>query len=118
VYWAGPLPGRRYELTRATDGNVFVRYLPSGVSAGDKRPLLLVGTYPFKGAFAATEALTKEPGSIYRSLPGGGLAFYRRSAPTNVYLVYPKLDYQIEVFAPSAARARQLVVSGALRRVG
>src|SRR4051812_45364154 len=29
IYWAGPQSGRQYELTRATDGRVWVRYLPS-----------------------------------------------------------------------------------------
>src|SRR5205807_8523217 len=33
IYWLGPVPGDRYELTRETTGDVYVRYLPTGVRA-------------------------------------------------------------------------------------
>src|SRR5438105_3104986 len=33
IYWAGPRPGYLYELTRAANRNVYIRYLPAGVSA-------------------------------------------------------------------------------------
>ena len=47
VYWAGPRRGYSYEVTRPTDGNVYVRYLPPGVAAGDERPAFTtVGTSP------------------------------------------------------------------------
>src|SRR3954447_22106351 len=47
VYWAGTQRGVTYELTRTTDGRVYVRYLPAGVAVGDTRPnYLTVGTYP------------------------------------------------------------------------
>jgi hypothetical protein len=32
VYWAGPRPSYTYELTRTSDGRIFVRYLPTGVA--------------------------------------------------------------------------------------
>ncbi len=37
VYWAGPKEGFTYELTRTTDGRVYVRYLPEGTAVGDPR---------------------------------------------------------------------------------
>lgn len=118
VYWAGPMPGTRYELRRSEEGNVFLRYLPAGVSLGDSRSLLTVGTYPLQGAFAATRGLANEQGSLSRALPGGWVAAYRRAKPTSIYLARPGLDYQIEVFDPSSARARRLVESGRIRPVG
>jgi hypothetical protein len=118
VYWLGPEHRRRYELQRAASGNVFLRYLPPGARAGDKGAFLTVGTYPFPTAYAATRGLRKEPGAVWRRVPGGWLAVYRRSRPTNIYLARPGLGYQIEVFHPSPARARLLVASGRLRPVG
>jgi hypothetical protein len=117
VYWAGPQAGHRYELRRAANGDIVVRYLPAGVQAGDKRALLSVGTYPFRGAFADEQRLAKRNGWIAKKLAGGWIAVYRRSRPTNIYLARPRFDYQIEVFDPSPTKARQLVVSGRLQRV-
>ena len=37
VYWAGPLKGASYELTATPSGRTFVRYLPAGAAAGDRR---------------------------------------------------------------------------------
>jgi hypothetical protein len=118
VYWVGSEAGYRYELHRTTAGNVFVRYLPRGVAAGDPRAFRTVGTYPFTGAYAATKGVAKERGSVFRNLKGGWLAVYRPSKPTSIYLARAGFDYQLEIFDPSAARARQLVTSGRLRRVG
>jgi hypothetical protein len=117
IYWAGPEPGRRYGPTRTTSGNVFVRYLPPGVRAGARKRFLTIGTYPFPNAFAATAVLSTKPGAVSRSLVDGALLYYRRAHPVSVYLVYPSLEYQIEVFDPSATVARRLVLSGRIRPV-
>ena len=45
-------------------------------------------------------------------IAGKGLAVYRPSAVTNVYLAYPGVNYQVEVFDPAPERARRLVASG------
>src|SRR5262245_16302412 len=46
VYWAGSRRSFTYELTQV-NGNVFIRYLPTGVNVGDTRPdFLTVGSYP------------------------------------------------------------------------
>jgi len=118
VYWVGAAAGKHYELQRTTSGNVFLRYLPAGVAAGDRRAFRTIGTYPLRNAYAATEGLSKQAGSVSRTLAGGWLAVYRRARPTNVYLARPGLGYQLEVFDPSSAAARQLVLSGKLRPVG
>jgi hypothetical protein len=117
VYWAGPQSGKRYGLTRTSKGEVFLRYLPPGTSAAARKKLLTIGTYPFRGAFAATLALTKKPGAVSRRLVDGALLYYRRAHPVSVYLVYPSLEYQIEVFDPSATVARRLVLSGRIRPI-
>ena len=56
IYWVGPRPGFKYELAQR-DGQVFLRYLPSGAEAGDTRALLTVGTYPVENAFNVTSGI-------------------------------------------------------------
>lgn len=119
VYWAGSQPRFTYELSRTKDGRIYIRYLPPGVKLGDRKPnYLTVGTYPQRRAFATLRATAKKQKARTISLVGGGLAFQDRNRPTSVYLAYPGLEYQIEVFDPSPARARELVTSGQIKPMG
>ena len=115
IYWAGAEAGKTYELTQQS-GRVYLRYLPPETKIGTAQPFLTVGTYPLPGAFSVTQRLAGESGSVGVPL-NGGVAFYSRSHPTSVYLAYPGSDFQIEVFDPSAAQARQLVASGRITSV-
>jgi hypothetical protein len=113
IYWAGPKPNTTYELTRTSSGRIFIRYLPQGVPVGvDKADYTIVGTYPVPNATAVLQGLAKKSGETKLSAPGGGIAVYSSSQPTNVYIAYPGSNLQIEVFDPSAERARQIVTSG------
>jgi len=47
-----------------------------------------------------------------RSCRGSWCTHYSRARPTSVYVAFRKVDYQIEVYDPSARRAMQLVRSG------
>jgi hypothetical protein len=116
VYWAGAQPGSTYELTQTANGRIFIRYLPSSKSVGTTTQHLFVATFPLPGAFAATKGVANRADSVKIPL-AGAVAFYSRSSPTNVYLAYPGSDYQIEVFDPNAAHARQLVRSGHVRAI-
>jgi hypothetical protein len=112
VYWAGSRPGTTYELTHTSDGRIYIRYLPAGVKVGDRRPQPTVGTYPLRNALAAVKAIAKRSGERTSSVAGGGVAAVDSAHPTSVYVAFPGSNYQIEVFDPSPARARQLVASG------
>jgi hypothetical protein len=118
IYWAGPRSGVTYELTRAPGGHVFVRYLPSGAEIGNDRPYLTIGTYPVNNAFALTKALSNEASSVRVAVGNGGVAFYARARPTNVYLSYPGSNIQVEVFDPTAGAARRLVAAQRIASVG
>ena len=48
---------------------------------------------------------------------GKGIAFYDASRPTNVYVAWPGVGVQVEVYDPSAANAQRLVASGAIAPV-
>ncbi len=112
VYWAGPSHGSTYEVTKTTDGRVFIRYLPPGVAAGTDKPYLTIGTYPVAGAYTVLSTLANRNGSVKLKVGGGAIAFYDSSSPTNVYFAYPGSNYQVEVYDPSPTEVRSLVSSG------
>jgi hypothetical protein len=112
IYWAGERSGVRYEMTKTGDNRVLVRYLSAGAQIGTRTPYLTVGTYPVKNAYAVTSRLARSSSSVAIPVGHGGVAFYSRTRPTNVYLAFPGSSSQIEVYDPSAAAAQQLVFSG------
>jgi hypothetical protein len=112
IYWAGPQPNQTYELTRTSQGGFLVRYLAPGAALGVATPRLTVGTYPVTNALAAVKRLSLAKGATTIKLTGGGLAVLNPRFPRSVYLAYPGSNYEVEVFDPSLARARQLVTSG------
>ena len=85
---------------------------------GDRRPnYLTVGTYPQQHAFATLKATAAKNHVPTLKLADGGLALVDAKHPTSVYVAYPAVDLQIEVFDPSPGRARQLVASGQIAPV-
>jgi hypothetical protein len=119
VYWVGPVPQRRYELTYMADGRAYVRYLPRSVRLGDPRPgFVTVGTYLLDDAFAITQATSRRQDARRVRAPAGAVAFYTTTRPQSVYLAYEGSDLQIEVFHPTPREARLLVESGKVRPVG
>jgi hypothetical protein len=118
VYWVGPRPTFTYELTELT-GRVFIRYLPLGIPVGDPRPdYLTIGTYSVRTPYRNLRRRAGKPGTGFRAAAGGGIAVWSRDRPQSVYLAYRRSTLQIEVFDPSAARARRLATSGAVRPIG
>jgi hypothetical protein len=115
IYWAGAKAGFLYELRRTTNGNVYIRYLPRNVNAGAPAPrYLTVATYPFTDAYGA---LQKVAGSNAVNIPGGGIAFVDAKDPKSIHLAYPNINYQVEVYDPSPAKALSVASSGLVRPV-
>jgi hypothetical protein len=113
LYWVGPKTGFSLELTHATGGRIFVRYLPRGVEAGDTRPdFLSVGTYAAPHSFHDLKRASTRQGSVSLGIHDGGLVVFDSRKPTSVYFAYPDGKYQVEVFAPSGETARTLVLAG------
>jgi hypothetical protein len=117
IYWAGPKAGTTYELTQTPSGNIFVRYLPNGVSVGTAKQYPFVATFRVPNSFAVTRGVANRPDSGKIQLGTEVVAFYSRSSPTNVYLAYSGSNYQIEVFDPNPRRARQTVALGRIEPV-
>ena len=112
IYWAGPLPRMRYELSRTTAGGVYVRYLPKGVHAGAKARYLTIATYPVANAFAVTQRAARLKRAVPIAAGSGTVAFYNASRPQSIFYAQSGSEYQVEVYSPSAGQARQLVSSG------
>jgi len=117
IYWAGPKPGA-YELTRTTDGRIYIRYLPSAGKVGDRTPsYLTVGTYPTRNAFQAIQRAAARQGGVSATIDNGGLLVFNNSSPKSVYFSYPKSSSQVEVYDPSPLQARALVLGGAVKPI-
>jgi hypothetical protein len=117
VDWDGPQAGVTYELTRDSDGRVYIRYLTGGAKVGSPLPdFLTIGTYVVPNAEAAVAAAAAQPGAVKLPLKGG-VAFYNKARPTSVYFAYSGSDVQVETYDPSASLARQLVEKGAIKPV-
>jgi hypothetical protein len=118
VYWAGTKPSVTYELTRTHRGDIYIRYLPPGVSLGDKRPkFLTVGTYPKANAFRTVQRAATQKGEIVHRIADGGLAVAHPQSPQSVYFAYPGSNLLVEVYDPSRKRALRAVVSGQVQPV-
>jgi hypothetical protein len=115
IYWAGPQKRHHYEFTRLTNGNVYVRYLPHGVQAGGSPgKCLIVATYHVAHAYKAIEkyahgkAVAGPRGSIYVVNP---------ASPKSVYIGFPNVNFEIEVYDPSPKVARAIAAEGLVRPV-
>jgi hypothetical protein len=120
VYWAGERPGTELELSREEGGDrTYVRYLTGGADAGDSRPdFLTVGTYAQVNPVTALRRQGNEPGAVLGQAPGNATVYFSRTDPGSVYLAYPGVPVEIEVYDPSFKRALQLVNSGQIVAVG
>ena len=117
IYWAGPTHGT-YELTRTSDGRIYIRYLPSSDKVGDRTPnYLTVGTYPTKQAFSAIQRAAARQGGVSARIDNGGLLVFNNNTPKSVYFSYPKSGYQVEVYDPSPLQARALVLGGSIKPI-
>src|SRR5712691_3613254 len=118
VFWVGPKQGYTYELTRTSNGSIFIRYLPPGEKIGAKTAYLTVATYPFPGAFEAIQTVSKQKNVTPITVAHNGVAEVSTKDPTSVHVAYPGVDYQIEVFDPTAGTATALVAAGRLTAFG
>jgi hypothetical protein len=118
VYWAGPKDGFSYELTKAENGRIFIRYLPPGVKGGDRRAdFLTVGTYPQPESFIGLKRAARRPGAVSIRIANGGVVVFDSKKPSSVYFAYPNAKYQVEVFAPSGQTALSLVLTGKIKPI-
>jgi hypothetical protein len=114
IYWAGPQEGTTLEYTEPNGGETaYVRYLSGDAEPGDPSPdFLTVGTYTFADPVSALKKQGKQPGGVLASAPGGATVYFNRESPQSVYLAFPGIEVQIEVYDPDPERALKLVTAG------
>ena len=119
VYWAGPVKGAKYTLAVPVDGQAYVRYLPEGQGIDDTKPnYVVIATYTTTDAFTATQAAGNTSNGVSFISASGAAIYYSKDTPTNVYVAYPNLNFQVEIFNPIAATALEIAsTNGALRLV-
>ena len=116
IYWAGPRKGFHYEYGRSSLDYLYVRYLPDGIRVGDPgRNFLIVATYLVPGAFTV---LKKQADAKAIPGPNGSIVLVSSSKPTSVYIAFPNVDYEIEIYDPSPAVALSTAESGDVQPVG
>jgi hypothetical protein len=66
----------------------------------------VIATYKETNAYDATLAAGNQPNGVsFAKEDGAGVVYYNKNTPTNVYLAYKALPFQIEVFDPVAVTA-------------
>jgi len=112
VFWAGPMKGAKYTLNASDVKQIYVRYLPGGKGIEDtKRNYRVIATYVVPGAYASTAAAGNQSNGVTLSRADGGVVYYNKLEPTNVYLANKDSDFQIEVFDPEPATSLQLATT-------
>ena len=115
VYGVAAPAGTRPEVTRGSNGEVWVRYLGPGAKLGDPRAdYLTVGTYRRADALAAAQAAAEGDRSRSAELADGGLMLWNLDRPESVYAAGPGSDLLVEVYSPDPEQARELVRGGAV----
>jgi len=116
IYWLGPKKNTTYELSRTANGRIYVRYLPTGTALGTRTPFLTVGTYPMANAYAVTRKLGA--GSAKLAAPASSVAFSFKQKPTSVYLAFAGVNYQVELYDPTATAAHPIAVAAKVKNAG
>ena len=107
-----------YELRKTTQGGFLVRYLPPGTAVRRRSSRAYRRHVPRQTSLRRRQTAQPTKGASISELAGGGLAVVNPRFPKSVYIAYPGLEFEIEVFDPSLARARALVASGQITAIG
>jgi hypothetical protein len=118
IFWVGARAGTHYELTRFSNGNIAIRYLPTGAPIGAVGSYLTVATYPFTNPYGALAALGHQHGSTQVALANGGVAVLSDSNPADIHAAFPSVNYQAEIYDPTPGEAKTLVTTGKLKAFG
>lgn len=118
VYWAGEEAGFTYVLRTEANGQASVRYIPEGGDANAAGAVYRVlGSYPIKGAFEVTKKAANTPDSVLLTNSDGSVVVYDKRKTTNVYIAFPDVDVQVEIFDPTPGKALELATSGRIVKV-
>jgi hypothetical protein len=119
AYWSGPEQNCKYALIVNGSGQAFIRYLKDGMGIDDSSSnYRVIGTYPQADSFSITKAAGNQANAISFVNPDGAQVFYSKEFPANVYLAFPDVNYQIEIFDPENGVSLSIATAaGAIRKV-
>lgn len=115
AYWSGPIKNASYTLNSSTPGQTFIRYVPEGKKCDDLTPdFRVIATYEEPDAFATTESAGTTADGVSLLNADGSIVYFNKNTPTNIYLAYPGISYQIEVYDPDPKQAISLATKQGL----
>ena len=118
VYWAGDEADNQYVLQTLANGQTTVRYIPKGGDPNEAQAIYRVmGSYPIKDAFGVTTKAGQAEGSVLITNADGSIVVYNKAKLSNVYVAFPGVDVQVEIYDPSG-QALALATSGRVVPVG
>ena len=118
VYWAGDEADNLYVLQTLANGQTTVRYIPKGGNPNEAQAIYRVmGSYPIKDAFGVTTKAGQAEGSVLITNADGSIVVYNKAKLSNVYVAFPGVDVQVEIYDPSG-QALALATSGRVVPIG
>ena len=112
AYWAGPVANATYSINTSNVGQVFVRYVMKGQSCdSENKDFRVIATYAVSGAYESTKAAGSQANGVSLANADGSIVYFNKDVPTNVYLAYQGLDYQIEIYDPNPKDAVTLATT-------
>ena len=103
VYWAGPMRGAKYTINAQNFNSIYVRYLADGKGISDQTPKYrVIATYKEANAYNSTLSAGNQANGLSFTTADGRVVYYNKQVPTNVYVAFKSLPYQIEIFDPVA----------------
>lgn len=120
AYWAGPRVGYFYTLDNTVKNRSIISYVEANPPA-EKAPLntRLIATYYSKGAFTNSVLAAGKSGNTGFRNEDGSVVFYQATRKTDVYLAFPKSDYQIEIYDSTMGQALSLaILKDQITRIG
>ena len=118
VYWAGDEADNQYVLQTLANGQATIRYIPKDGNSNESQAIYrVIGSYPIKDAFGVTTKAGEAEGSVLITNADGSIVVYNKNKTTNVYVAFPNVDVQIEIYDPSG-QALALATSGRVVPIG
>ena len=106
VYWTGPMSGAKYTINAQNFNSIYVRYLANGKGISDQTPRYrVIATYKEANAYNSTLSAGNQSNGLSFTKPDGRVVYYNKQVPTNVYVAFKSLPYQIEIFDPDAKKS-------------
>ena len=112
AYWAGPISNATYSINTSNAGQVFVRYVLKGQNCdSETKEFRVIATYAVVGAYDTTRVAGGQSNGVSLANADGSVVYFNKDVPTNVYLAYPGIDYQIEIYDPNPKDAVTLATA-------